>query len=77
MFVLLCTQGACSIAHWLRYQGGCALVHCSDGWDRTAQLTSLTQLMIDPTYRTISGFLVWINYHIHQTIKHSEFNKLY
>ncbi|CAF4447663.1 unnamed protein product, partial [Adineta steineri] len=28
------------------------LVHCSDGWDRTAQLTSLSMLMLDPYYRT-------------------------
>mmetsp|Transcript_4484 Transcript_4484/g.6153 ORF Transcript_4484/g.6153 Transcript_4484/m.6153 type:complete len:348 (+) Transcript_4484:1711-2754(+) len=32
------------------------LVHCSDGWDRTAQLTSLAQLMLDPYYRTMKGF---------------------
>ena len=32
------------------------LVHCSDGWDRTAQLTSLAQLILDPYYRTLSGF---------------------
>ncbi|KAI6182167.1 Phosphatidylinositol-3,5-bisphosphate 3-phosphatase [Aphelenchoides bicaudatus] len=36
------------------------LVHCSDGWDRTAQLTSLTQLQIDPYYRTLEGFIVLI-----------------
>lgn len=33
------------------------LVHCSDGWDRTAQLTSLSMLMLDPAYRTLSGFV--------------------
>ena len=43
------------------------LVHCSDGWDRTAQLISLTQLMIDPYYRTIKGFEAliekdWVSY---------------
>jgi len=32
------------------------LVHCSDSWDRTAQLTSLAQLMLDPYYRTMKGF---------------------
>lgn len=32
------------------------LVHCSDGWDRTAQITSLPQLMLDPYFRTIRGF---------------------
>ncbi|GJQ85841.1 hypothetical protein Trydic_g15304 [Trypoxylus dichotomus] len=36
------------------------LVHCSDGWDRTAQLTALAMLMLDPYYRTIKGFEVLI-----------------
>ncbi|KAG7172440.1 Myotubularin-related protein 3-like, partial [Homarus americanus] len=29
------------------------LVHCSDGWDRTPQITALAQLLMDPYYRTI------------------------
>lgn len=36
-------------------QGEPVLVHCSDGWDRTAQLVSLSQLLLDPYYRTIEG----------------------
>ncbi|PIA15751.1 phosphatases II [Coemansia reversa NRRL 1564] len=36
------------------------VVHCSDGWDRTAQLTSLAQLCLDPYYRTIHGFAVLV-----------------
>ncbi|KAL8587614.1 hypothetical protein ACOMHN_045303 [Nucella lapillus] len=36
------------------------LVHCSDGWDRTAQTCSLSSLILDPYYRTISGFQVLI-----------------
>ncbi|ERL84804.1 hypothetical protein D910_02229 [Dendroctonus ponderosae] len=36
------------------------LVHCSDGWDRTAQLTALSMLLLDPYYRTIRGFEVLI-----------------
>lgn len=36
------------------------MVHCSDGWDRTAQLTALSMLMLDPYYRTIKGFEVLI-----------------
>lgn len=31
-------------------------MHCSDGWDRTAQITSLTQLLLDPRCRTRRGF---------------------
>lgn len=29
------------------------LVHCSDGWDRTTQIVSLAELLLDPYYRTI------------------------
>eukprot|EP01132_Coremiostelium_polycephalum_P007916 gene7916-9742_t len=36
------------------------LVHCSDGWDRTPQITSLAQIMLDPFYRTIIGLEVLI-----------------
>ncbi|TRY87893.1 hypothetical protein DNTS_010192 [Danionella cerebrum] len=34
------------------------LVHCSDGWDRTAQVCSLACILLDPYYRTIKGFLL-------------------
>ena len=37
-------------------RGQPTLVHCSDGWDRTSQLSSLPQLMLDPFYRTRKGF---------------------
>jgi hypothetical protein len=36
------------------------LIHCSDGWDRTSQLSSLAQLFMDPFYRTIHGFTILI-----------------
>jgi hypothetical protein len=32
------------------------LVHCTDGWDRTAQIAGLVQILVDPSFRTISGF---------------------
>lgn len=38
--------------------GKSVVVHCSDGWDRTAQVCSLASLMLDPYYRTIQGFQV-------------------
>lgn len=37
-------------------KGVSVVVHCSDGWDRTAQVCSLASLMLDPYYRTIKGF---------------------
>lgn len=37
------------------------VVHCSDGWDRTAQLSGLAQIMLDPYYRTIDGFRVLVD----------------
>lgn len=51
----LVIRGASFIAHCL-HVGEPVLVHCSDGWDRTAQLSSLSQLLLDPFYRTVEGF---------------------
>jgi len=51
---------ACSYMANKILKGSSLLVHCSDGWDRTPQLTSLTQLLLDPYYRTIPGFCVLI-----------------
>lgn len=36
------------------------LIHCSDGWDRTSQLSALAQICLDPYYRTVEGFIVLI-----------------
>ncbi|KAK7096994.1 hypothetical protein V1264_004036 [Littorina saxatilis] len=47
------------IANAIR-DGTSVLVHCSDGWDRTAQTCSLASLLLDPYYRTIAGFQVLI-----------------
>eukprot|EP00039_Didymoeca_costata_P013860 m.217451 g.217451 ORF g.217451 m.217451 type:complete len:551 (+) comp15886_c0_seq2:93-1745(+) len=51
--------GAIRIVRLVR-SGTSVLVHCSDGWDRTAQLTSLSMLMLDPYYRTLDGIQVLI-----------------
>ena len=48
------------IAETLDYDLQSVLVHCSDGWDRTAQLCCLSELLLDPFYRTLKGFEVLI-----------------
>ncbi|GAB9472772.1 Myotubularin-like protein [Globisporangium polare] len=44
----------------LTEEGTSLLIHCSDGWDRTAQLVALTKLCVDPFYRSIKGFQILI-----------------
>lgn len=48
-------SGAVCVAESLQSGVSC-LVHCSDGWDRTAQLCSLSQIYLDEHYRTLLGF---------------------
>nr|XP_049697376.1 myotubularin-related protein 6 isoform X1 [Helicoverpa armigera] len=43
------------IAHAIE-SGVSVCVHCSDGWDRTAQVCSLAALCLEPHYRTINGY---------------------
>ncbi|CAB0032046.1 unnamed protein product [Trichogramma brassicae] len=52
--------GAVKIVDKVETHKTSVLVHCSDGWDRTAQLTALAMLLLDPYYRTIKGFEVLI-----------------
>jgi hypothetical protein len=52
--------GAVTIAKLVDSKGISVLCHCSDGWDRTSQLVSLAQLMLDPYFRTLEGFEVLI-----------------
>ena len=47
-------SGARSIASNLLKGINC-VVHCSDGWDRTAQLCALAEILLDPYYRTMEG----------------------
>lgn len=34
-------------------RGESALIHCSDGWDRTSQLCALSEMLLDPYYRYV------------------------
>ncbi|KAI1898881.1 hypothetical protein AGOR_G00076970 [Albula goreensis] len=64
--IKLVLSGAIQVADKIS-SGNSVVVHCSDGWDRTAQLTSLAMLMLDSYYRTLKGFQVllekeWISF---------------
>ncbi|KAA6358979.1 MAG: hypothetical protein EZS28_045494 [Streblomastix strix] len=37
-------------------QNRSVLLHCTDGWDRTPTISSLSSLLLDPYYRTLQGF---------------------
>ena len=41
-------------------RGYSVLIHCSDGWDRCSQLTAFSELLIDPYFRTIKGYMTLI-----------------
>ena len=47
-------------ALFLQVEQSCVVCHCSDGWDRTAQLCALVELLQDPWYRSCEGFAVLI-----------------
>lgn len=53
-------DGAALIARRVGIHHSHVLIHCSDGWDRTSQLSALAQLMLEPYYRTIDGFIVLV-----------------
>jgi hypothetical protein len=59
-FLVKILRAAVKIVYTVAYEERSVLVHCSDGWDRTSQLTSMSLLMLDPYYRTIRGFMVLV-----------------
>lgn len=60
-------DGILIITRTIHLSNSHVLVHCSDGWDRTSQLSALPQICLDPYYRTAEGLAVliekdWIAY---------------
>ncbi|EAW08173.1 phosphatidylinositol-3-phosphatase YMR1 [Aspergillus clavatus NRRL 1] len=53
-------DGAGLITRQVGLQHSHVLIHCSDGWDRTGQLSALSQICLDPYFRTIEGFMVLV-----------------
>lgn len=49
-------SAATTVAQTIEEKKSSILVHCSDGWDRTSQITSLAQCFLDSYYRTFDGF---------------------
>ncbi|KAL5488677.1 hypothetical protein EMCRGX_G017654 [Ephydatia muelleri] len=73
--------GAVKVVELVEKQKASVFVHCTDGWDRTAQLSSLAMLMLDSYYRTIRGFEVliekeWVSFghKFNQRIGHGDRN---
>ncbi|KAJ3805998.1 phosphatases II [Lentinula aff. lateritia] len=65
--ISLILEGTILITRNVHVNSSHVLIHCSDGWDRTSQLSSLSQLCLDPFYRTIKGFEIliekeWLSY---------------
>ena len=58
--IALILDGAKTIAQQVGLFHSHVLIHCSDGWDRTAQLSSLSSICLDPYYRTLDGFIVLV-----------------
>ncbi|KAH8045854.1 phosphatidylinositol-3,5-bisphosphate 3-phosphatase [Aureococcus anophagefferens] len=56
----LVLKASIHVARRLEDEGASVLVHCSDGWDRTAQVCATAQLLLDPYYRTVEGFAVLV-----------------
>ncbi|WOO83038.1 Phosphoinositide 3-phosphatase [Vanrija pseudolonga] len=53
-------EGAALIVKNVHVNSSHVLIHCSDGWDRTSQLSAIAQVCLDPYYRTLEGFKVLV-----------------
>ncbi|ORZ39698.1 protein-tyrosine phosphatase-like protein [Catenaria anguillulae PL171] len=58
--IKLLLEGTQLITDTMVHRHAHVLVHCSDGWDRTSQLCALSQVCMDPYFRTLRGFAVLI-----------------
>ena len=49
-------KASSTVAQLVDLQKASVLVHCSDGWDRTPQITAIAQLLLDASFRSRDGF---------------------
>jgi myotubularin-related protein 6/7/8 len=59
-YISLVLRGSSLVARQVGINHSHVLIHCSDGWDRTSQISALSQLCLDPYYRTLEGFIVLV-----------------
>jgi hypothetical protein len=59
LHISLILQGSVKVVEHIQQRHSCVL-HCSDGWDRTSQLSSVAMLLLDPYYRTTKGLCILI-----------------
>ena len=57
--IIILIKGAFQIADAIKNENT-VLIHCSDGWDRTTQLSCTSQLILDKRFRTLDGFICLI-----------------
>lgn len=53
-------DGTAEIVQTIHIRHSHVVLHCSDGWDRTSQLSALSQICLDPFYRTFEGCLAFL-----------------
>lgn len=49
-----------AVVDLLDLQGSSVLISLEDGWDATAQISSLAQICLEPYYRTLEGFRILV-----------------
>ena len=57
--IIILIKGAFQIVETIK-DDNTVLIHCSDGWDRTTQLSCTSQLILEKRYRTLNGFICLI-----------------
>ena len=58
--IVLILKSSFNIWNSISKEKNTVLIHCSDGWDRTSQLSSISQILLNDYYRTLEGFIILI-----------------
>ena len=58
--IILILKSSFNIWNSIAKEKTTVLIHCSDGWDRTSQLSSISQILLNDYYRTLDGFIILI-----------------